>query len=228
MLTREFVLADPANRMALGLRQDRRMRRFPFSTLLVAICLLPVGIGSGTSTHGHAIAALEGALANKASEEAQVLADYFSRGQSIDLLTANNPAFQQFYGLPGDRGAKLRSGRPVVDEINQSLAYLERLFPDSIGEACFIDHGGPENARVVRGVRARPADLSPTSQATRSSGPRSPSPKDRSTRHDRTCRLTPASGSSPTRPAFRPRTCPGRPSCTSRSPSRASARWPPR
>ncbi len=137
------------------------MRRFPFSTLLVAICLLPVGIGSGTSTHGHAIAALEGALANKASEEAQVLADYFSRGQSIDLLTANNPAFQQFYGLPGDRGAKLRSGRPVVDEINQSLAYLERLFPDSIGEACFIDHGGPENARVVRGVRARPADLSP-------------------------------------------------------------------
>src|SRR6266540_3443172 len=88
--------------MALGLRQDRRMRRFPFSTLLVAICLLPVGIGSGTSTHGHAIAALEGAL-----------------------------------------------------------AYSERLFPDSIGEACFIDHGGPENARVVRGVRARPADLSP-------------------------------------------------------------------
>ncbi len=141
------------------------MRRFSLSTLLVAICLLPVGIGTGTSAHSHAVAALDGALANKASEEAQVLADYFSRAQSIDLLTANNPAFQHFYKLPGDRHAKVRAGGPVLDEVNQALAYLERLFPDSIGEACFIDRGGPEIAPVVRGVRATPADLSPDESA---------------------------------------------------------------
>ncbi len=47
--------------------------------LLVAVCLLPVDIGTGMSAHGHAVAALEGSLANKASEEAQVLEDYFSR-----------------------------------------------------------------------------------------------------------------------------------------------------
>jgi diguanylate cyclase (GGDEF)-like protein len=137
------------------------MRRFSLSVLLVAICLLPVGIGSGTSAHSHAVAALDGALVNTASAQAQVLEDYFSRARSINLLTANNPAFQDFYGLPGSRGAKIRSGGPVLDEANEALGYLEQLFPDSIGEACFIDRAGPEIARMVRGQRATVKELSP-------------------------------------------------------------------
>ena len=137
------------------------MRRFALPTLLVAVCLLSVGVGTGTSAHSHAVSALDGALANKTSEEAQVLADYFSRAQSIDRLTANNPAFRHFYRLGGDRAATLRAGGPVLAEVNQALAYLERLFPSSIGEACFIDRAGPENARVVRGVQASPKQLSP-------------------------------------------------------------------
>jgi diguanylate cyclase (GGDEF)-like protein len=137
------------------------MRRFSLSVLLVAICLLPVGIGSGASAHSHAKAALDGALANTASAQAQVLEDYFSRARSIDLLTANNPAFQDFYRAPGDRTVKIRAGGPVLDKANQALGYLEELFPDSIGEACFIDRAGPEIARMVRGERATPADLSP-------------------------------------------------------------------
>jgi diguanylate cyclase (GGDEF)-like protein len=136
------------------------MRRFSFSVLLVAICLLPVGIGSGTSAHSHAVAALDGALTNTASAQAQVLEDYFARAQSIDLLTAHNPAFQDFYRLPGSRAAKIRAGGPILDKANEALGYLEELFPDSIGEACFIDRSGPEIARMVRGVRATPKDLS--------------------------------------------------------------------
>jgi diguanylate cyclase (GGDEF)-like protein len=137
------------------------MRRFSFTVLLVAICLLPVGIGSGASAHSHAKAALDGALVNTASAQAQVLEDYFSRARSIDLLTANNPAFQDFYALPGSRAAKVRRGGPVLDKANEALGYLEELFPDSIGEACFIDRAGPENARMVRGERATLEDLSP-------------------------------------------------------------------
>jgi diguanylate cyclase (GGDEF)-like protein len=137
------------------------MRRFSFTVLLVAICLLPVGIGSGASAHSHAKAALDGALANTAAAQAQVLEDYFSRAQSIDLLTANNPAFRRFYRMPGDRTAKIRAGGPVLDEANEALGYLEELFPDSIGEACFIDRNGPEIARMVRGERATLEDLSP-------------------------------------------------------------------
>jgi len=141
------------------------MRRFSLPMLLVAICLLPVGIGSGMSAHSHTVAALDGALANTTSAQAQLLQDYFARAQSIDLLTANNPAFQDFYRLPGDRQAKVRSGGPVLDKVNRALGYLERLFPTSIGEACFIDRDGPEVARLVRGVRATPKDLSPDESA---------------------------------------------------------------
>ena len=137
------------------------MRRFSLSVLLVAICLLPVGIGSGASARSHAKAALDGALANTASAQAQVLEDYFARARSIDLLTANNPAFRRFYRMPGDRTAKIRAGGPVLDQANEALGYLEELFPDSIGEACFIDQAGPEIARMVRGKRATLADLSP-------------------------------------------------------------------
>ena len=147
------------------------MRRFSLSVLLVAICLLPVGIGSGASAHSHAAAALDGALANTASAQAQVLEDYFSRAHSIDLLTANNPAFQDFYALPGGRAAKLRRGGPVLDKANQALGYLEELFPDSIGEACFIDRNGPEIARMVRGVRATRNDLSPNESSNPFFGP---------------------------------------------------------
>jgi diguanylate cyclase (GGDEF)-like protein len=136
------------------------MRRFSLPMLLAAICLLPVGIGSGMSAHSHAIAALDGALANTTSAQAQLLEDYFSRAQSIDLLTANNPAFREFYRLPGSRLARVRAGGPVLDKVNEALGYLERLFPASIGEACFIDRAGPENARMVRGVRATAKDLS--------------------------------------------------------------------
>jgi diguanylate cyclase (GGDEF)-like protein/putative nucleotidyltransferase with HDIG domain len=45
------------------------------------------------------------------------------------------------------------------------------LFPDSIGEACFIDRAGPEIARMVRGLRATSADLSPDESAAPFFGP---------------------------------------------------------
>src|SRR5918992_856817 len=104
------------------------MRRFSFTMLLVAICLLPVGIGSGTSAHSHAVAALDGALANTASAQAQVLEDYFSRARSIDLLTANNPAFRRFYEMPGSRAAKIRRGGPVLGKGQGGPRYLGGVF----------------------------------------------------------------------------------------------------
>jgi hypothetical protein len=44
---------------------------------------------------------------------------------------------------PGTREQKVRAqGRNIADVTHQ-LRYLERLYPSSIGEACFIDaHGG--------------------------------------------------------------------------------------
>jgi GGDEF domain-containing protein len=45
------------------------------------------------------------------------------------------------------------------------------LYPASIGEACFIDRAGAENARMVRGSRARVAELSPDESANPFFGP---------------------------------------------------------
>jgi diguanylate cyclase (GGDEF)-like protein len=147
-----------------------RIRRSPLTMLLLAVVLLPVGIGVGVSEHSHAVATLNGALATSASKQAEVLDDYFARAQSIDLLTAHNPAFGEFYQLPGSSTARgrdhhVRAGGPILDKVNRALGYLEELFPDSIGEACFIDRSGPEVARMVRGGRATPADLSPDESA---------------------------------------------------------------
>ena len=70
---------------------------------------------------------------------------------SLTQILAKNPAFATFYELPGRRLAKIRGGSKVVRQSNEALAYLESLFPGSIGEACFIDSGGAENARAVKG-----------------------------------------------------------------------------
>src|SRR4029450_14003114 len=97
-------------------RLDRWMRRISFTVLLAAVCLLPVGIGRGAPAHSHPVVALDGALANTASAQAQVLEGYFSRARSIDLLTANNPTFRDFYKLPGSRSAKVGRGGQVLEE----------------------------------------------------------------------------------------------------------------
>ena len=85
------------------------MRRFSLPMLLVGICLLLVGIGSGMSAHSHAVAALDGALANTTSAQAQLLEDYFTRAQSIDLLTANTRCSRTSTSVPA--AARPRSAR---------------------------------------------------------------------------------------------------------------------
>ena len=72
-------------------------------------------------------------------------------GALADSDPGEDPAFATFYELPGRRLAKIRGGSKVVRQSNEALAYLESLFPGSIGEACFIDSGGAENARAVKG-----------------------------------------------------------------------------
>jgi hypothetical protein len=74
---------------------------------------------------------------------------------------AHNAAFRGFYLEPGSRVSKLRRGSPYIAGANDALVYLESLFPKQIGELCFIDRSGSENARVVHGKRAPISDLSP-------------------------------------------------------------------
>jgi diguanylate cyclase (GGDEF)-like protein len=131
-------------------------------TALVAIVVLLVLLMAATIVeHRDAVKQERRALAFEAREQAQVLTNYFARARSLTQVMARNPAFREFYELPGTRMERIRQNGGVVRETQASLAYLEELFPDSIGEACFIDSAGPENARAVKGVVESRSNLSP-------------------------------------------------------------------
>lgn len=137
------------------------MRRSLLLGLTGALVLLIVSVAVGFAGHARAVTREGNDLTHDAAQQAQVLDAYFARARSIILLTAHSSEFRQFYAEPGDRDQRVRRGGPTLDAVNGSLGYLEQLYPDRIGEACFIDASGAENARTVRGERATYADLSP-------------------------------------------------------------------
>ena len=95
-----------------------------------------------------------------AAARARALDEYFSRARAVLLLAAQNPAFRDFYDAPGPVDRRLRDGGQALDDVISQMRYLHSLYPDSLGEICFIDRHGAENARLVRGVTAAAADLS--------------------------------------------------------------------
>jgi diguanylate cyclase (GGDEF)-like protein len=137
----------------------------PVAALLFAVCLLPASLALAFFQVSNARDDLDHSLRSEVAEQVTTLENYFERSRSINLLTAQNPSFREFYEKPGGRLAKIRAGGPVVTEMNEGLEYLGMLYPQSIGEACFIDNSGAENARVVRGDWAPVASLSTNEKA---------------------------------------------------------------
>src|SRR5919204_2742737 len=136
------------------------VRTFWIVALILGVSVAPLVFAFEHQSHADKRAALNRSLEQASSQEAAALENYFERARSIDLLTANSPAFKHFYALPGTHAQRVSPG-PVMAEMNGALQYLEKLFPGVIGEACFIARTGPENARVVRDVPAAAKDLSP-------------------------------------------------------------------
>jgi diguanylate cyclase (GGDEF)-like protein len=132
-----------------------------FVALAAGVILLAGSIGLAARDRSEHRLAVDHALSNQVDNEAAKLDEYFERARSINLLTAHNPGFYDFYAAPGRRIDKVKAHGPAIQQAEAALAYLERLYPASIGEACFIDFGGAENARYVRGVRAPLKSLSP-------------------------------------------------------------------
>jgi diguanylate cyclase (GGDEF)-like protein len=105
------------------------------------------------------------ALTYEAERQAANVADYFDRSRALTQILAHNPVFAEFYERPGRREEKIRAQIASVRGANEALAHLESLFPGSIGEACFIDATGPENARAVKGRVESIDNLSPDETA---------------------------------------------------------------
>jgi diguanylate cyclase (GGDEF)-like protein len=136
------------------------MRAAAFLALVMGVLLLAGGAALGVRERSQKRLALDHTLTNRVDDDASRIEAYFERARSIMLITAHNPAFRDFYEEPGARLAKVKAHGPVSRKAEAALNYLEQLYPTSIGEACFIDRAGPENARYVRGVRAGLKDLS--------------------------------------------------------------------
>jgi hypothetical protein len=140
-------------------------RTIKLTLLIVSIGLVPLLIvGVLIAQRGRDHAAVDSALVSRANVQATELEAGFARGRTIALLMASNPSFAAFYKQPGSRDEKVAAQGPTVELVHRALTYLETLYPGQIGEVCFIDASGVENARVVRGDRALPADLSDESK----------------------------------------------------------------
>jgi diguanylate cyclase (GGDEF)-like protein len=137
------------------------MRPLSLTAVVLAIALLPLSLGLAVNDHNRRQAAAERAMDEEAGTHASALDATMARARTITLIMAHNAAFRGFYLEPGSRASKLRPGSTYIDGANDALLYLESLFPRQIGELCFIDRSGSENARVVHGERAPVSDLSP-------------------------------------------------------------------
>jgi diguanylate cyclase (GGDEF)-like protein len=140
------------------------VRRLSLLALLIGIALLPLVYGIAVNDHDRDVAEVRRTLAAAAASNAGQLDAYFQRARSVILLTANQPGFRHFDEEPGSRVQKVSAGGGNVADVTAALRYLERLYPTSIGEACFIDRTGAEVARVVRGKVAPSGDLSTKEQ----------------------------------------------------------------
>jgi diguanylate cyclase (GGDEF)-like protein len=136
------------------------MRPLSFAAVIVGLLLIPTSLGLAKLDHDRQDSQLERTLVAEADEHASALDNYFARSRSIVLLVANSPAFENVLAEPGTRAQKVNRRGRSIREVTHQLGYLERLYPSSIGEACFIDSRGEEFARVVRGDIAPADDLS--------------------------------------------------------------------
>jgi len=138
-------------------------RRMRVPALALSITLLSGSVIGLLLTEGYlreTQANLDQTLASTAAQRIDTLAGYFERTRAIDLLLSRNPSFAEFYNEPGSRLSKLRGQSASLKQVEEALLYLEQLYPGSIGEVCFIDRGGAENARVVDGKVATRQELS--------------------------------------------------------------------
>jgi diguanylate cyclase (GGDEF)-like protein len=142
------------------------VRVVSFVGLIVGVLLIPTALGLAKFDRDRDISELERTLVAETDEHSGALESYFSKARAITLLTANSPAFANVLAEPGTRERKVRRHGRNIREATHHLRYLEKLYPSSIGEACFVDAGGGEFARAVRGHIARPGDLSTTEEQT--------------------------------------------------------------
>ena len=133
------------------------MKSLKLVLLIAAIALVPLGLGVMVLKQSEqAQVEQDAALESEAGAAAARLRDSIAETRATVLITAHNPAFRDSTAQGGDRYAKIVDEGRTMDRVNGALLYLTSLYPKSIVQASFVDGGGAENARIVRGTRDAP------------------------------------------------------------------------
>ncbi|MEA2384721.1 MAG: hypothetical protein QOH72_4692 [Solirubrobacteraceae bacterium] len=138
------------------------IRRLRLLTIALAIILVPPLVIAAVllqrSEHRQDVARLDRELASARDQQALTLANYFQEAHRLILSYANDQGLSAPYAGARATAAE-RAGRAPAEH---AMTYLESLYPGAIGEACLIDRGGAEIARIVKGKAAPVSDLSPS------------------------------------------------------------------
>jgi hypothetical protein len=98
-----------------------------------------------------------------AQENAEAVARFITKGRSALLSAVTDASFSEFLRSPDDRTTKVAGD--AATRVAASLRYMDSFLANS-GEVCFIDRSGPENVRLLSGVRQPIAKLSPDESET--------------------------------------------------------------
>ena len=184
----------------------RRTWRIVALTLGLSMTLLGSGLlYLGVRESGQAAADLDQQLTTASQSSSVLLSEFFDRAVGSDLQLASEPAFANFYAVPGGLKSKVERNIRSLQNAQTSLMLDRETYPGAVSEACFIDlddrtRAGPRRRRArsppwttcPRRVARRPSSRRPRSSRSTSRTSRSP-----------TSPRTPASGSSPPRPRSR-------------------------
>ena len=116
------------------------MRTATILAFVAAVALLAGSIGIGLRDRSAKRAAVDQALTNKAGDGVAQLDEYFARARSINLITAHNPSFREFYARPGSRIAKVRARGPAIRGAENGLA-TSRSFTRRASARCASSTG---------------------------------------------------------------------------------------
>jgi diguanylate cyclase (GGDEF)-like protein len=105
------------------------------------------------------VAQQDHALGLTLGQQVAAVKNYFEQSRAIAEVLADSPVFIDFFQAPGTTEEKIVEGGPVLERVDDALAYLEQLYPSRIGEACFVDSSGRQIARIVNGIPAKAAEL---------------------------------------------------------------------
>jgi diguanylate cyclase (GGDEF)-like protein len=129
--------------------------------VVAGLGMLATAVGFGVSANRKADdESRDRTLSAQVSAQSQLLVQYFDRARAVVLVTAQNPAFRNFYEAFGSRKSKIAAGGPLMDDVNAALTFLQTLYPNQVLNAVsFINRDGAENARVVKSRRIGSAEL---------------------------------------------------------------------